>query len=208
MTNVEVFKPKAAYGFAAAVFVFVALWVAQSVFYSDGSTIGLDLSVAAATTATAWLFLVRPKLELSDEGVRVVNPLRTFTIGWQDIREIDTRFALTFKLDGRNVRVWVAPANGRRRMNRMNIYSKTGSLSGVSASDLKGVKTASFDGNTIIASDSPASDSGLAAHLARTRISEFRATGTAIDYSSRINWIGSSILTAAVVCGVLFASVH
>lgn len=208
MTNVEVFKPKAAYGFAAAVFLFVALWVAQSVFYSDGSTLGLDLGVAATATTVAWLFLIRPKLELSDEGVRVVNPLRTFTIGWQDVREIDTRFALTFKLDGRSVRVWVAPANGRRRMSRMSMYSKTGSLSGVSASDLKGVNTASFDGSTIIASDSPASDSGLAAHLARTRIDEFRTTGTAVDYSSRINWLGASILTAAVVSSVLFASVH
>lgn len=208
MTNVEVFRPKIRFFYAAAVFAFAAGLATESIFYSDASTLGFDLSVATTAAAVAWLFFVRPKLELSDEGVHVVNPFRSITLGWGDVQDVETRFSLAFIVDGKRIGAWVAPANGRRRVNKQSIFAQNGTINSLSANDLKAVNTATFDGSSIIASDSPSSDSGLAAHLVRVRLSEFRTTGAGIDSSSKTNWVGLCILTAAAASAVVFALVH
>lgn len=209
MTNVEVFKPKVAFVYAATVFIFAILLSVQTIYFNNGSNTALDLAVAATAAVAGWLTWVRPKLELSDEGVRVVNPLRTVTIGWQDVQNVSTRFSLNILHNNGRVGVWVAAANGRRRMSRISgAATRNGISSDLTSQDLRGVATATFDGDSIIASDSPISDSGLAAHLVRTRIGDFRTAGATVNYSNKFNWLGASLLVAAVASCVLFAVVH
>lgn len=209
MTNVEVFRPKVAFVYAATVFVFAILLSVQTIYFNQGSIVGLDLSVAATAAIAGWLAWVRPKLELSDEGVRIVNPLRTITIGWHEVQDISTRFSLRFTHVNGRVGVWVAPANGRRRMSRISgAATRSGISNDLTARDLRGVATATFDGESILASDSPISDSGLAAHLVRVRIGEFRTAGATLNYRSKFNWLGASLLAAAAVSCVVFAIVH
>lgn len=205
MTNVEVFRPKIAFVYAATVFVFAVLLGVQTLFFSRGSNIGLDLSIAATAATGAWLAWVRPKLELSDEGVRVVNPLRTISLGWQDVQNLNTRFSLSIVHAHGRVGVWVAPANGRKRMSKLG---PTGISNEVTSGQLKGFTAATFNGVDVIASDSPASDSGLAAHLVRIRIREFRAASATVNYSTKFNWLGASLLAAAAASCVVFAVVH
>ena len=49
------------------------------------------LLVGGACWATFW----RPRVEVSDAGVRVVNVTRTIRIPWPALRDVDTKWALT-----------------------------------------------------------------------------------------------------------------
>ena len=49
------------------------------------------LLVGGACWATFW----RPRVEVSDAGVRVVNVTRTIDIPWPALRDVDTKWALT-----------------------------------------------------------------------------------------------------------------
>ena len=41
-----------------------------------------------------WLYVARPCVRLHDEGIRIVNPLRTTDITWPMITEVRTRWLL------------------------------------------------------------------------------------------------------------------
>lgn len=98
-----------------------------------GAVIGLSLIVPAlfaaernwalASTTTLglillWLFIVRPCVRIHAEGVRIVNPLRTFDITWPMIDEVRSRWTLELVAQGRRYPAWGAPAETRRRRGR------------------------------------------------------------------------------------------
>ncbi|MDN5796692.1 MAG: PH domain-containing protein [Intrasporangium sp.] len=66
-----------------------------------------------------WVFVVRPCAVLHDEGVRLVNPLRTVDITWPMIHDIRSRWTLELFSDGRKYTAWGIPADpGRPRYGR------------------------------------------------------------------------------------------
>jgi hypothetical protein len=66
-----------------------------------------------------WLFVVRPCVVLHDEGVRMVNPLRTVDITWPMIEDIRSRWALELFCGGTKYTAWGVPADpGRPRYGR------------------------------------------------------------------------------------------
>lgn len=53
------------------------------------------LAPTVGIATAAWAVLWRPLVEVSDGGVRVVNPLRTVHVPWPALTGVDTRWSLT-----------------------------------------------------------------------------------------------------------------
>ena len=65
----------------------------------------------AGIATAAWAVLWRPLVEVSDGGVRVVNPLRTVHVPWPALTLVDTRWSLTLHTTtGGVVSAFAAPA--------------------------------------------------------------------------------------------------
>lgn len=58
-----------------------------------------------------WLFYY-PKVTISSVGISVHNPVRTISIPWGALSNIETKFALTLIAGDRRFGVWAAPAGG------------------------------------------------------------------------------------------------
>jgi hypothetical protein len=82
--------------------------------------------LAGGCWATFW----RPRVEVSDGGVRLVNVTRTVDVPWPAITGIETRWALTLLTQYGRFTAWAAPAPGRgpvRRATRVdpNLLGRT-----------------------------------------------------------------------------------
>ncbi|HEY1531004.1 MAG TPA: PH domain-containing protein [Galbitalea sp.] len=57
-----------------------------------------------------YLLLWRPRLDVLDSGIVIVNPLSTHRLDWAAIRAVNMRWALTIYLEkGRTITVWAVP---------------------------------------------------------------------------------------------------
>ena len=75
--------------------------------------IARTLAVSGLFTALAWAVYWRPEVEVSDGGVRIVNPWRTVHVPWPAVDDVDHRWSLTVTtVDGRRVSAFAAPAGG------------------------------------------------------------------------------------------------
>ena len=71
-----------------------------------------------------WAALWRPRVEVSDGGVRIVNVTRTIDLPWPAIEGVETRWALTLVTAYGKFTAWAAPAAGRgpaRRAARSDV---------------------------------------------------------------------------------------
>jgi hypothetical protein len=187
MNNIQTFRPKSGYIFAGIVgAIFIGLF---GVVAYEGNTEATLASAGLCSFActSAWLIYIRPKLELFDEGVRIVNPLRTFTLGWDKVDAIDTKYALEIFTEGKKLTVFAAPAPSRYHARKLK------------SQEVKGLGFKA--GEAIRAGDSPRSHSGVAAYLTRTRLKEFKAAKrkTSIPLTVRFNYTGAAVLLASVV---------
>jgi hypothetical protein len=162
VTNKQIFRSRSGYVYLAIVLLVGAALAIQTWLTGDFE------SAAAATlwslffVLAAHLIFVRPKLVVSDEGVTVINPLRTYEISWGAVNDIDTRFALTFVTEKRRISAWVATAPGR-------YHGRT-----IHPSELKGLGLGQRE--HIQPGDSPRTRSGQAAAVCRARLEQFRAS--------------------------------
>ena len=111
---VVTYKPKGDYAWAAVAFALNGMSAVSSLLYSP--TVGEKVLAVAAFVAiglASYALWIRPRLLLSDDYLVVVNPLRSHKIGYEQIVELGTKWALTIELDGRTIRAWAAPASGR-----------------------------------------------------------------------------------------------
>jgi Bacterial PH domain len=72
----------------------------------------------ALVTGSCWATFWRPRVEVSDGGVRIVNVMRTIDVPWPAITGIDTRWALTLLTAYGKFTAWAAPARGRGPVRR------------------------------------------------------------------------------------------
>lgn len=195
MTNLNVFRPRSALVLASLALVINVLFVVQVVFYGDGTWVA-QAGVIATTATLAWLLFIKPKVLIFDEGITIVNPFITATIGWAEVDEIETRFGLTVYSGEAKVVAWAAPAPGRYR--RRTVHK----------ADLKGINYDKDFG--LRPGDLPSSHSGAAAHLARTRRVEFeRATATtSAKRSGSVDKLGVALLVASLILLVLGNLLH
>lgn len=120
------------------------------------------------TVGIAWLLLTiyfclwRPRLEVDEDSVRIVNPLRTVLVPWSTVTYVDTKFTLTIFTPFGRFRVACAPQPGqlasRRAIKRVEKEPNSRSAldSGVRIGDL------------------PGTESGDAAALVRDRLENWR----------------------------------
>lgn len=76
--------------------------------------------LAGGCWATFW----RPRVEVSDGGVRIVNVTRTIDLPWPAIEGVETRWALTLVTAYGRFTAWAAPSAGRapaRRAARVDL---------------------------------------------------------------------------------------
>lgn len=91
----------------------VALGLINTLFSADVGSHGSSLAFSALLIYMAWLLFWQPHITLSDQGVTIVNLLRTHELPWPRILRIDTRWALELFTEERKYTAWSAPAPGR-----------------------------------------------------------------------------------------------
>lgn len=164
MSSEVIFRPKSNLFWGIGALALDLLFLAQAFFYpAAGENLIADLLVAVLVATASYLIWIRPKLVLQEKSLLVVNPLRRAEIDYQDITELETKWALLIRHGGGRTRVWVASTNGKQRW----ISDSTNRWRFAKLS-----KPETFTGDIASISDSSLSDSGAAATLIRQRIRE------------------------------------
>lgn len=155
MTNVHVFRPRSSIFFSLVAYLLILGSALQSVLTDGASAIVLNFVICMTIALFIYAVIQRPRLEIADEGVRIINPISTTYLNWSEVIGIETRFVLTFQTGTKSIGSWAALAPNR--YHHRNIFP----------SEIRGI----LDENhgSIRASDSPRTDSGAAAFLARQR---------------------------------------
>ncbi|MEI6295015.1 MAG: hypothetical protein WCO95_03040 [Actinomycetes bacterium] len=162
MNNADIFRPRSNVIFAGIGLVLSGLFVWSSFYQSSGVSQITSALIALTVIICVYIFLIRPKVLFCDEGVVITNPLEEFTVGWNDVIQMDTRWALTIETKEFTVSAWAATATGRPRRS-------------IHHTEIKGLDI--DQGGSIRTADSPHYDSGAAAHRARVRIKRFQSSG-------------------------------
>ena len=162
---------------AGLVFVLDLLFAIQVFFFGDGSWL-VQSGLILSTAAFGWVLFVHPRILIFDEGITVVNPFATTTFGWAEVESIETQYAFTVESPKGRVVAWAAPAPGRYHARNLH------------ATELKGVEYDRDFG--LRPGDSPKSQSGAAANVARKRLVEFRKFKKvdSVAHSKRLNHTG------------------
>jgi hypothetical protein len=178
-------------------------------FYAFTTTLGvqtfLSSDILFSIETAFWILLAnfiiysvlqRPNLILTNEGIKVVNPFDTWEIGWDRVKELETKFVLKITTSDHSIPVWVATASSRRNAKK------------IPRSEIRGL---GFDGlDSISIGDSPTSDSGVAAHLIRLGIKE--RNGGSIQPSDHIhrevNVTTNTIICLFFAAGIIFSVTH
>jgi hypothetical protein len=113
----ETFRPRSNFAWAGTSIVLIALFGANSLWVSESaSQTVFELALCAVTLiALVYIFWLRPKLVLRSDVVEIVNPLRTESIAYTDILDLETKWSLAIIHTRGKSRVWVAPASGKQR---------------------------------------------------------------------------------------------
>jgi len=167
--------------------------------FEDGTTAVLRaLPLAVGLGLLAWLVFWHPRVEVTDEGVVLVNPLRTIEVPWPALINVETQYALTLVTPGGRYRAWAAPGPGRHHV----VTAGNDELVGMSrqARDSRGA---------VAIGDLPGAPSGRVAALVRRRWehlveSEQLQIGVADAIPVVTRWNAPAIgLLAASVVGVV-----
>lgn len=157
--------------------------------FLTGSPRGLLGLVPIATIAFGiWELFWRPRLDVDDAGVRVVNQFHTIDIPWAKIVDVDTKWSLTIVTPERRYRASAAPAPGAISRPDMTGAQRTGRVS---------------DGS-IRKADAPGTDSGDAATIVRGRLQAMAEAGdlpigqaATARVATHVHWV--SIVTLALL---------
>lgn len=193
MTNLIVFRPKSSLILAATAGAMILLFLVQVIFFSERIELS-SIAFGVLLATSVWLLLVRPKLEVFDEGINIVNPLLTATVPMREIDTIDTRYALTIFTRGKKISVFAAPAPGRWHTRS------------VRASELKGLELNA--GNIISPGDSPRSHSGQAAQIIKLRIKSVGAEVGDLRASARFNYAAAGALVGSIALFLILSVLH
>ena len=194
MTNLFSFRPTSAWVMAGVVVFFDLLFVVQVLFYGDGSWF-TQFTLIAASVILAWLLFVHPRVLIYDEGITIVNPFITATMGWAEVDEIETRYALTVFSGSAKVVAFAAPAPGRYQARTIH------------KSEFRGVEHERDFG--VRPGDSPRTHSGAAALVARTRLENFKTRGGAsARRQGKFNVAGTALLLLGGVLVTVGQLIH
>ncbi len=144
-----------------------------------------------------YLIFIHPKVIFFDEGLTIVNPLHTITLGWHEVGEIDARYTMyvIHRPTGVKIHAFAAQAPGR-------YHSRT-----VHPNEVKGMRVG--DSGMIRAGESPRSNSGAATAIARARLEQFTRFNSqgSVAFTSQFNngaaIIGTSLIAIALIAQLI-----
>lgn len=155
MVNGEKFRSTSSVVAAWGSYFFLAGITFQT-FYTSSLTAGLVTGVVAAGIGVvSYLIMHRPVVYIGDEGIAIVNPLSRHSFNWSEVESIDTKYTMSVTVDGKVIHAWAAQAGGRFHARTLHPSEVTG--------------TALAGSEEIAYGDSPRTDSGAAAHIARIK---------------------------------------
>lgn len=158
----QTFRPRSNYAWAGTSLVLLTLFVANSILVVGvGLQTVAELMVAGVLSGVVYAIWLKPKLVLRDEVIEVVNPLRTELIPYNEVIDLETKWALTIVHNKGKTTVWVAPASGKRRWIADQTFGWYGRGVPLSDSRATGSETMSESLNSL---------SGQAAYLIRERL--------------------------------------
>lgn len=124
----------------------------------DGWQDGLRWAPFLALVAgLGWAMFWHPRVVVDFEGVTMVNVVRTITVPWPAIVEVDTRWGLTLVTVSGRYRAWAAPAPGAAHVLRHSPRHEGRHL-----------PATTYRQGTVRPGDLPSSASGGAALIVRT----------------------------------------
>jgi hypothetical protein len=125
---------------------------------------------AAAVSVLGWLVFMHPRVDVREDGVVVVNPLRTIRAPWSALTGVTTGYTLTLVTANARYAAWAAPdqSRGSAFMAGADQMRRQPSLQfdpriGVEVADLPSA------GSGVGGADLPSAGSGEAAALVRER---------------------------------------
>jgi hypothetical protein len=134
----------------------------------------------------------RPALLFTDVGLAIRNPFSTTVLDWEHVSEVNTKFVLNIKSHHGITKCWAAAGPSRSQHRAIH------------PSELKGFHQQSAG---IRAADSPRSDSGAAAQIARGYIEKRGSVEvSAINGEIKVNNLGK-IFYAVLAASVLISHV-
>jgi hypothetical protein len=134
---------------AIAVWVFCLVALVDGVLRGTGTYIFHDVLVAAAAALGAWIIFFRPRVIVRDQGLQVINLLRSFDIGWDSL--VDWRVGgvlqLQFRTADQRIRKaasWGAPGVRKSRPGMSAVLGRDRGLDpnageGIATADLRSV---------------------------------------------------------------------
>lgn len=162
MNNPEKFRPTSALIMGWLLIAFFFGFIVQSTLVGGVTETLITILISGLASVAAYLGFIKPYVTIFDEGIKIVNPTKEITASWDRIDEIETKYSMSITVDGAVFYAWAAPSPGRRHSR------------GLHQSDLL-----ASGGPLRRLGDSPRSDSGVCAHIARLRRKEFVARGGA-----------------------------
>lgn len=185
-------RSNAVFGAMAALVLIGWAWAALE---AGGTALLLQLPWIAAAAVGTWLAFGRPHVTVHDDGVTLVNPLRTVEVPWAALIDVSTQFALTLRTPRGKYAAWAAPGPGR--------HAATQSV----ASDV----TAVAKGRGAVAiGDLPTAPSGVVAFQVRTRWQRLVESGALeagvadqVPVRVTIAWAWVAALGGCVLLGVV-----
>lgn len=164
-TNAHRFRTRSSYVWFGVTMALVVLMATEAILVGGSALARVGNSAMALSVGlAAYLLFFRPMIVIFDEGITIVNPMTTETIGWAEVEAIETKFTLSVLREGRVVHAWAAPAPGRHHRRLID------------PTEMRGV---GHSGHAVIRpGDDPESISGSAAAIARLRWLSFQHSGT------------------------------
>ena len=160
MESADFFRPKSSVIAAWMGYLLLAGALAQSLWTANFNDILLTCIAVMVLGGFIYFVIHRPSLLIDENGVIIQNPINRFQLSWSEVTEIETQYALTFYTTDRKYIAWAALAPGRYHHRTVN------------SAEVKFMIPK--DVTLIRAGDSPRSDSGAAAYIARMRWQEFK----------------------------------
>lgn len=147
---------------AAVAWLFCA-GAAAAIIVSGIQISGKYLPLVALVAFLAWAGLWRPYVRVTETQVTLGNVLSTTEVPWAALIQVETRYALTLVTPQGRYSATAAPAPGRLTV-------------ALSRRDMSGIASSASDGS-VRPGDLPNTDSGVAAHLVRSRWDQLVADG-------------------------------
>lgn len=154
-------------GFGAAAALGVGL-----IGVSDGIVEAVQvLPWAAAAVVVCWAYFWRPRVEVTDGGVTLVNVTRSISIPWPALLDIDTQWAMRLVTAYGRYSAWAAPAPGMKS----SVTSRR--LTDVDDARTLGSPITPWQRGSMRPGDRPDTPSGDAAAMVRRRWAALREAG-------------------------------